>query len=120
MLPKKYEERRSSSTDGYADPGSTSERKVYALLCFYGATLKGRELQCPLRPLEPLTSSELHAAVQLLKAMPIFSPETRIISVALKEPGKALVYRHTGADGPGREGLRSSSTMEETPGLPCP
>ena len=46
----------------------------------------------PTHPLEPLSASEVQAAVQLLKAQPSFTNTTRIISIMLKEPGKALIY----------------------------
>jgi primary-amine oxidase len=46
----------------------------------------------PTHPLEPLSSSEIQKAVRLLQAQPSFTETTRIISIMLKEPRKALVY----------------------------
>lgn len=43
-------------------------------------------------PLEPLTASEVQQAVDLLYTMPSWNSQTRIISIALKEPPKAAVY----------------------------
>ncbi len=47
-----------------------------------------------LHPLEPLTAAEVASVVSLLRTIPDFSATTRIISIMLKEPGKAIV--HTG------------------------
>ena len=44
-------------------------------------------------PLEPLSAAEIEASVQLLKKLPQFNENTRIISIALKEPLKDSVYR---------------------------
>ncbi|AXC13901.1 Monoamine oxidase [Acidisarcina polymorpha] len=44
-------------------------------------------------PLEPLSAAELKIAVSVLQAGGEFLATTRIISITLKEPGKALVYR---------------------------
>jgi len=46
----------------------------------------------PFHPLEPLTASEIQAAVTLLRSHPEFTPTTRIISIMLKEPPKEIVY----------------------------
>jgi primary-amine oxidase len=43
-------------------------------------------------PLEPLSAQEVEAAVAMLKAIPDFNSNTRIISVMLKEPAKEAVY----------------------------
>ncbi len=43
-------------------------------------------------PLEPLTQTEVQQSVALLRNLPDWTPETRIISIALKEPPKATVY----------------------------
>jgi primary-amine oxidase len=43
-------------------------------------------------PLEPLSESEVQQAVELLRALPTWTAETRIISITLKEPAKAAVY----------------------------
>ena len=45
-----------------------------------------------LHPLEPLSAAEVNQALTLLKAMPAFTPTTRIISVSLHEPLKQQVY----------------------------
>ena len=42
-------------------------------------------------PLEPLTQSEVQQAVELLRALPDWTPAIRIISVTLKEPPKTAV-----------------------------
>ena len=39
-----------------------------------------------LHPLQPLSAAEVNQALTLLKAMPAFTPTTRIISVSLHEP----------------------------------
>ena len=44
-------------------------------------------------PLEPLNAAEVQQALELLKQHPVFTPTTRVISVMLKEPQKALVHR---------------------------
>jgi primary-amine oxidase len=43
-------------------------------------------------PLEPLSATEIHRSVQLLKELPHFGPSTRIISIMLGEPSKPIVY----------------------------
>jgi primary-amine oxidase len=44
-------------------------------------------------PLEPLNAIEVQQALQVLKQHPVFTATTRVISVMLKEPQKALVHR---------------------------
>ncbi len=56
----------------------------------------------PMHPLEPLASSEISQVVALLKAAPQFTPATRIISITLREPEKALVLQWPGAQVSGR------------------
>jgi primary-amine oxidase len=51
-----------------------------------------------LHPLEPLKAAEVAAAVLLVRALPEFSTRTRIISVMLKEPHKAIVHGGGTAD----------------------
>jgi len=51
-----------------------------------------------LHPLEPLTAAEVAAAVLLLQSMPEVTATTRIISIMLKEPGKAVVHSGGTAD----------------------
>lgn len=46
----------------------------------------------PSHPLEPLSATEIRQSVELLKGLPDFGPTVRIISIALKEPEKCLVY----------------------------
>jgi primary-amine oxidase len=43
-------------------------------------------------PLEPLSAQEVRTAVELLKSASGFTPTMRIISISLREPGKAAVY----------------------------
>ena len=43
-------------------------------------------------PLEPLSAAEVQQSVALLRTMADWTPETRIISIALKEPDKSAVY----------------------------
>jgi primary-amine oxidase len=43
-------------------------------------------------PLEPLSAPEIAEAVRLLKANPVFTAKTRIISIMLREPPKSAVY----------------------------
>ncbi len=43
-------------------------------------------------PLEPLTQAEVQQSVELLHTLPDWTAETRIISIALKEPHKSAVY----------------------------
>jgi primary-amine oxidase len=43
-------------------------------------------------PLEPLTAAEVQQSVGLLRSMADWMSETRIISIALKEPDKSAVY----------------------------
>jgi len=57
----------------------------------------------PSHPLEPLNASEIQAAVRSLQAQPFFTPTTRIISIMLKEPPKALIYAWPHANSPERE-----------------
>jgi primary-amine oxidase len=54
-------------------------------------------------PLEPLTAEEVRRAVLLLKQAGKVTPTTRFVSVALKEPDKALVHGFTGSNLPPRE-----------------
>jgi primary-amine oxidase len=56
-------------------------------------------------PLEPLTAEEVRAAVDLLRREGKVTPTTRFVSVALKEPDKALVHRPEGGEAPPREVL---------------
>jgi primary-amine oxidase len=56
-----------------------------------------------LHPLEPLSAAEVARAVALLKALPTFTPATRVISVMLREPDKTLVYEWPNAAVPDRE-----------------
>ena len=44
-------------------------------------------------PLEPLTAQEVQGAVKLLRELGKVTPTTRFISVSLKEPDKAFVYK---------------------------
>jgi primary-amine oxidase len=44
-------------------------------------------------PLEPLSAAELEAAVSVLRAAGACGATTRIVSITLKEPAKALVYQ---------------------------
>lgn len=57
----------------------------------------------PIHPLEPLSSSEIQAAVQMLQAQSILTATTRIISIMLKEPLKAIIYALPQASAPDRE-----------------
>jgi primary-amine oxidase len=43
-------------------------------------------------PLEPLSAAEVAMSVQLLKAHSVFTATTRIVSIMLREPDKALVH----------------------------
>jgi primary-amine oxidase len=56
-------------------------------------------------PLQPLNSSEMRAAVELLQTLPSFISTTRIISITLKEPAKQLVYSWPDAGTPDREAI---------------
>jgi primary-amine oxidase len=56
-------------------------------------------------PLQPLNSSEMQAAVELLQTLPSFISTTRIISIMLKEPAKPLVYGWPDAGTPDREAV---------------
>lgn len=47
-------------------------------------------------PLEPLSAEEVRRAVGLLKSAGKVTPTTRFVSVALREPDKALVHGFTG------------------------
>uniref|UniRef100_A0A915DLB1 Amine oxidase n=1 Tax=Ditylenchus dipsaci TaxID=166011 RepID=A0A915DLB1_9BILA len=60
-------------------------------IIFVGKTFKIAKMS--VHPLRPLDSSEVQAAVTLLKTLPNFTPKTRIIWIMLKEPAKDLVYR---------------------------
>ena len=51
-------------------------------------------------PLEPLAGEEVRRAVHLLKQSGKVTPTTRFVSVALKEPDKALVHDFTGQPPP--------------------
>jgi primary-amine oxidase len=51
-----------------------------------------------IHPLEPLSAAEVALSVQLLKAHPVFTPTSRIVSIMLREPDKALV--HAWPEGP--------------------
>lgn len=51
-----------------------------------------------LHALEPLTAVEVESAVLLLRTLPEFTATTRIISVMLKEPDKAVVHGGGTAD----------------------
>lgn len=42
-------------------------------------------------PLEPLTQAEVQQSVELLRARADWTPKTRVISIALKEPDKSAV-----------------------------
>jgi primary-amine oxidase len=57
----------------------------------------------PTHPLEPLGAQEIQQAVQILKAHPCFSQDTRVISIMLNEPAKDLVYAWTDRTVPDRE-----------------
>jgi primary-amine oxidase len=57
----------------------------------------------PQHPLEPLSAAEIQSAVGLLKASADFSPTTRIISIALREPEKCTVYAWPERTPEGRE-----------------
>ncbi len=59
----------------------------------------------PIHPLEPLSSSEIQAGVQLLQSQPAFTETTRIISIMLKEPAKAMVYAWPESGTPDREAV---------------
>src|SRR5262245_21685537 len=56
-----------------------------------------------LHPLEPLSSTEVERALAILRELPEFTPSTRVISVMLKEPPKALVYNWPDVEAPDRE-----------------
>src|ERR1700733_13295050 len=43
-------------------------------------------------PPEPLSAAEVALSVQVLKAHPVFTPTSRIVSIMLREPDKALVH----------------------------
>ena len=57
----------------------------------------------PIHPLEPLSATEVALAVTLLQAMPVFTSNTRIISVTLREPAKSFVYEWPSGAIPDRE-----------------
>ena len=46
----------------------------------------------PFHPLEPLSADEVLAATALLRTQDFFNEKTRVISIMLKEPPKAVVY----------------------------
>jgi len=56
-----------------------------------------------LHPLEPLNAAEIAKTVDLLKALPAFTPTTRVISIILREPEKTFVYEWPSAATPDRE-----------------
>jgi primary-amine oxidase len=56
-------------------------------------------------PLEPLSAPEIQAAVRLLQAQPSFTRMTRIISIMLKEPPKAIVYTWPNGEVPERKAV---------------
>lgn len=56
-------------------------------------------------PLEPLSAPEIQAAVRLLQSQPSFTRMTRIISIMLKEPAKALVYAWPNGEVPERKAI---------------
>lgn len=57
----------------------------------------------PCHPLEPLNAIEVQDAVGLMKTLPFFTPSTRVISVQLKEPPKAVVHGWPAGPEPDRE-----------------
>ena len=59
----------------------------------------------PRHPLEPLSSSEIQAAVKLLQVEPFFTPTMRIISLMLREPAKDRVYALPDGELPDREAV---------------
>jgi primary-amine oxidase len=61
----------------------------------------------PLHPLESLVASEVMQAVSLLKALPCFTPTTRIISIMLREPNKTAVYEWNETE----EGARAADAV---------
>ena len=56
-------------------------------------------------PLVPLSAAEIHQAVQLLKSSPEFTSTTRVISIALQEPEKSVVYRWPEVEAVGRSAI---------------
>ena len=56
----------------------------------------------PIHPLEPLSAAEVEVAARLLKSVPGYTPDTRVISIMLREPAKYLVHNSNG-DFPARE-----------------
>jgi primary-amine oxidase len=60
-------------------------------------------------PLEPLTEREVQQSVELLRSMADWTPNTRIISITLKEPSKSAVYAWPSA--PVSERLASAVIM---------
>jgi primary-amine oxidase len=58
-----------------------------------------------IHPLQPLNSSEVQSAVELLQTLPSFISTTRIISIMLQEPAKQLVYGWPDAGTPDREAV---------------
>ena len=57
----------------------------------------------PFHPLEPLTAAEVTQAVTLLRNLAVFTPKTRIISIALREPDKSAIYAWPATGAPERE-----------------
>jgi primary-amine oxidase len=56
-------------------------------------------------PLEPLSAAEVDEAVRLLKTLPVYTPATRVISIMLHEPDKALVYGFRDGSHPDRKAV---------------
>src|ERR1700733_4256034 len=54
--------------------------------------LKENEMAPKSPPPEPLSAAEVALSVQLLKAHPVFTPTSRIVSIMLREPDKAPVH----------------------------
>lgn len=54
-------------------------------------------------PLEPLSGAEVESAVGLLRTLREFTPDTRVVSVMLKEPAKNLVHSWPDIESPDRE-----------------
>jgi primary-amine oxidase len=65
----------------------------------------GISYSTPAHPLEPLNASEVQAAVKSLQAQPGYTATTRIISIMLKEPGKASIYAWPEDGTPDREAI---------------
>lgn len=56
-------------------------------------------------PLEPLSAAEIEEAVRLLKTLSFFTSTTRVISIMLHEPDKALVYGFDKGTNPDRQAI---------------